>query len=88
MDDPLTEGPEATSKVIGNCRGMYVSAGKRELMLVAYLDFGFTAGEFSGNSISVVSRNPVTEIEREFAVVGGSGKLRMARGFANLECIY
>lgn len=88
VDDPLTEGPDPKSTVIGNSRGLYVSAGQKELMLVAYLDFGFTSGEFNGSSISVLSRNPVTDIEREFAVVGGRGKFRMARGFANLKCIF
>ncbi|KAK7840467.1 dirigent protein 4 [Quercus suber] len=88
VDDPLTEGPDPNSMVIGNSRGVYVSAGHDELMLVAYLDFGFTNGEFNGSSISVLSRNPVADIEREFAVVGGRGKFRMARGFANLKCIF
>ncbi|XP_059436458.1 dirigent protein 4-like [Corylus avellana] len=88
VDYPLTEGPHPKSTVVGNSRGMYVSAGREELMLVAYLDFGFTSGEFNGSSISVLSRNPVTQIEREFAVVGGRGKFRMARGFANLKCIF
>ena len=88
VDDPLTEGLDPNSMVIGNSRGVYVSAGQDELMLVAYLDFGFTNGEFNGSSISVLSRNPVADIEREFAVVGGRGKFMMARGFANLKCIF
>jgi hypothetical protein len=88
VDDPLTEGPDPKSTILGNSRGVYVSAGQDELMLVAYLDFGFTSGEFNGSSLSVLSRNTVTQIEREFAVVGGRGKFRMARGFANLKCIF
>lgn len=88
VDDPLTEGPDPKSGVVGNSRGMYVSAGREEVMLVAYLDFGFTSGEHEGSSISMVSRNPVTEVEREFAVVGGRGKFRFARGFAKLRCIF
>ncbi|TXG64819.1 hypothetical protein EZV62_011813 [Acer yangbiense] len=73
---------------LGTTGGFYVSAGQIELMLVAYLDFGFTDGEFSGSSISMLSRNPVREVEREFVLVGGRGKLRMARGFASLSAYF
>ena len=52
------------------------------------MDFGFTQGEFNGSSISVFSRNPITETERELAVVGGRGKFRMAKGFAHLKTYF
>ncbi|CAK7325770.1 unnamed protein product [Dovyalis caffra] len=83
--DPLTIGPEPTSGVIGHAEGLYVMSSQDVLTLVTYLDFGFTSGKFNGSSISVFSRNPVTEKERELAVVGGRGKLRMARGFVELK---
>jgi hypothetical protein len=35
VDDPLTEGSDPKSTVVGNSRGVYVSAGQKELMLVA-----------------------------------------------------
>ncbi|CAK9148503.1 unnamed protein product [Ilex paraguariensis] len=89
IDDPLTVGPEPKSKVIGNARGLYVSSSQdKDLMIVMYVDFGFTAGRFNGSSISVLSRNPVMEPRREVAVVGGRGKFRMARGFAKLKTSY
>ncbi|KAH1040415.1 hypothetical protein J1N35_042158 [Gossypium stocksii] len=85
FDDPLTVGPDITSEVIGNAQGLWVSTGKDVLTLMAYLDIGFTKGEFNGSSISVLSRNPITESERELAVVGGKGKFRMAKGYAQLK---
>ncbi|XP_042038751.1 dirigent protein 4-like [Salvia splendens] len=68
IDDVLTEGPE----VVGNARGMYMSSSQgKNLTLVMRVDLGFTAGKFTGSSLSVLSRNPVTESRRELAVVGG-----------------
>ncbi|XP_022947846.1 dirigent protein 15 [Cucurbita moschata] len=89
IDDPLREGPEYNSTLIGNARGMYMSASRgSDFCLVMYIDYAFTAGKFKGSSISVFSRNPVTETKREVAVVGGRGKFRMARGFAKLKTHY
>ena len=86
--DPLTVGPDLTSKVVGNAQGLVVSTGQDVLSLVLYLDFGFTQGEFNGSSFSVFSRNPITQTERELAVVGGRGKFRMATGFAQLKTYF
>ncbi|KAE8692634.1 Dirigent protein 4 [Hibiscus syriacus] len=88
IDDPLTVGPEKTSDVVGNAQGLWVSTGRDVPCLTIYMDFGFTKGEFNGSSISVFSRNPITETERELAVVGGRGKFRMAQGFAHLKTYF
>lgn len=85
IEDPLTVGPDPKSEKIGNARGMYVSSGQHVPTLTMYVDFGFTSGEFNGSSISVFSRNPITEKKRELAVVGGRGRFRMARGVALLN---
>ncbi|XP_015893427.3 dirigent protein 4 [Ziziphus jujuba] len=90
IDDPIREGPEASSKVIGNAQGLFVSSSSQPgtLGLVMYVDFGFTTGKFNGSSFTVASRNPITEGERELAIVGGRGKFRMARGFAKLNTYF
>ncbi|XP_038710076.1 dirigent protein 4-like [Tripterygium wilfordii] len=86
IDDPLTVDPDPASKVIGSAQGLYVSSSQEDTTtLVTYVDFGFTAGEFNGSSISIVSRNLVENKEREVAVVGGRGKFRMAQGVALLR---
>ncbi|KAL4347345.1 hypothetical protein GQ457_17G002250 [Hibiscus cannabinus] len=84
-DAPLTAGLEPTSEIIGNAQGLEVFPGHDTTSVVVYLDFGFTKGDLNGSSISVFSRNPVTETERELAVVGGRGKFRLAKGFALLK---
>ena len=88
FDDPLTEGPAADSKAIGNARGFYASTSRgSDLTLLFSGDFEFTSGEFNGSSISVFSRDPLV-VEKEVAVVGGSGKFRMAKGFISLNAIF
>ncbi|KAG9442598.1 hypothetical protein H6P81_018452 [Aristolochia fimbriata] len=82
-DDPLTDAPGGN--VIGNARGLWVSTGKQDLSLVLIMDFGFTSGPYNGSSISVFSRNEVPQPTRELAVVGGRGKFRLARGFAEVK---
>ncbi|XP_039055066.1 dirigent protein 4-like [Hibiscus syriacus] len=88
VDDPLTIGPNITSEVIGNARGLWVLSAQDAATLMVYMDFEFTLGEFNGSSISVFSRNPIIELERELAVVGGREKFRMAQGFARLKTYF
>ncbi|KAK1262779.1 hypothetical protein QJS04_geneDACA001156 [Acorus gramineus] len=86
VDDPLTDRPGGN--VVGNAQGMYMSAGQDLLSEVIVMDFGFTSGEYNGSSISVFSRNPLSQTNREVAVVGGRGVFRMARGFAKLKTYF
>lgn len=89
IDDPLKEGPNSDSKVIGNAQGLYLSSSQGDkLSLVLYADYEFTTGKFAGSSFSVFSRNPITESKRELAIVGGRGKFRFARGFAQVTTHY
>ncbi|MQM13270.1 hypothetical protein Taro_046195 [Colocasia esculenta] len=87
-DDPMTEGVDVASKVVGNAQGIYALTGQDKFSIFMAMDFGFTAGEFNGSSISMVSRNPISEPNREMAVVGGRGRFRLARGFAQLTTRY
>ncbi|TYI17684.1 hypothetical protein ES332_A07G042700v1 [Gossypium tomentosum] len=90
IDDPLRVGPGPTSKIIGNAQGLYLSSSQdaSKFTIVLYADFTFTTGKFKGSSFSIFSRNPVTEVKREVAIVGGRGRFRMARGFAHIKTSY
>ncbi|KAM7505573.1 hypothetical protein LguiB_004477 [Lonicera macranthoides] len=82
MDDPLTVGPEPTSKVVGRAQGIYASAAQQELGLLMVLNYAFVEGKYNGSNLSILGRNsPFSEV-REMPIVGGSGLFRFARGYA------
>ncbi|PHU10835.1 Dirigent protein 23 [Capsicum chinense] len=82
IDDPLTIGPDPTSKQVGRARGMYGSAGQTDLGLIMVISYGFTDGIYQGSSFSLLSLNPALNPVREMAIVGGTGLFRLARGYA------
>nr|CAD1821347.1 unnamed protein product [Ananas comosus var. bracteatus] len=47
-DDPLTEGPDPTSNVVGRAQGIYGSAGQNEVGLIMSMSFAFTNGSTTG----------------------------------------
>lgn len=81
-DEPLTESPDPKSEEVGRAQGILALAGRDELKLVMALSFSFSKGKFNGSSLSMLSENPVTHPVRELAIVGGTGKFRLARGVA------
>ncbi|KAL4187893.1 hypothetical protein AMTRI_Chr09g41300 [Amborella trichopoda] len=86
-DDPLTEGPNLTSKLIGRAQGIQAACSKTEFSLIMALNFVFTDGEFNGSTLTVVGRNPILQDVREMSVVGGNGVFRLAQGYAQLRTI-
>ncbi|KAF3787468.1 Dirigent protein 23 [Nymphaea thermarum] len=82
IDDPLTEGPEVSSKLVGRAQGLYALAGLQELSLLMAVNYVFMEGKYNGSSLSILGRNMAMRPVREMAVVGGSGLFRMARGYA------
>nr|QQM18941.1 dirigent protein 6 [Kadsura heteroclita] len=81
-DDPLTVGPEPTSRMIGRAQGIYALASREETTLLLAMYYYFTEGKYNGSSISIFGRNAVAHKHREMPVVGGTGVFRLARGYA------
>ncbi|KAL4187877.1 hypothetical protein AMTRI_Chr09g41170 [Amborella trichopoda] len=85
MDQPLTEGPNLTSKMIGKAQGIFASVSQTEPTIFMEMNFLFTEGKFNGSELTVVGRNPILNKVREMSVVGGNGVFRLARGYAHLR---
>ncbi|KAL6203973.1 hypothetical protein ACLB2K_021243 [Fragaria x ananassa] len=81
IDDPLTEKPELSSKLLGRAQGFYASASQKELGLLMAMNFHFIKGKYNGSTITVLGRNQVFNKVREMPVIGGSGLFRFARGY-------
>lgn len=60
MDDPVTEGPEVSSKLVGRGQGLYASAGSEEFSLLMVWSVVFKSGEYNGSSLTILGRNPVS----------------------------
>ncbi|OVA19658.1 Plant disease resistance response protein [Macleaya cordata] len=82
IDDPLTQGPELTSKAVGRAQGIFGFAGLNETTLVMALSFVFTDGKFNGSTLSILTRDPIMEPIRQYPVVGGTGMFGFAHGIA------
>ena len=85
FDDPLTEGPESTSKLVGRAQGLYGSAGQQELGLLLAMNLVFITGKFNGSGLTILGRNAVFHSIREMPIIGGTGAFRLARGFVTAK---
>ncbi|CAL5034264.1 unnamed protein product [Urochloa decumbens] len=84
MDDVLTEGPSRGSRPVGRAQGTYVTASMEEgrpAMLLSMNVLLTDYAPYTGSTVAVMGRNDVMEPVRELAVVGGTGKFRMATGY-------
>ncbi|OVA19657.1 Plant disease resistance response protein [Macleaya cordata] len=82
IDDPLTQGPELTSKAVGRAQGIVGFAGLNQTTLLMALSFVFTDDKFNGSTLSILTRDPITDPIRQFPVVGGTGMFGFAHGVA------
>ncbi|KAJ7005259.1 dirigent protein 22-like [Populus alba x Populus x berolinensis] len=81
IDNPLTLGPEMSSRMVGKAQGFYAQASQQDLGLLMAMNFAFIEGKYNGSTITVLGRNEVFSTVREMPVIGGSGLFRFARGY-------
>ncbi|XP_027352608.1 dirigent protein 22-like [Abrus precatorius] len=85
IENPLTLGPQLSSKLVGKAQGFYASTSQSEVDLIMAMNFAITEGKYNGSTITILGRNPVFNKVREMPVIGGSGLFRFARGYAQLR---
>ncbi|OAE21765.1 hypothetical protein AXG93_2550s1020 [Marchantia polymorpha subsp. ruderalis] len=88
FDDAMTEGPDTNSKLMGRGRGFYVFNAMNDNG--AGLEFVWTAvfndaSGFGGSTLSFKGYDKIDDAEREIAITGGTGKFRLARGWATIK---
>jgi hypothetical protein len=88
IDNPLTQGPESSSKLLGRAQGFYASASQEDISLLVAQNFVFVEGKYNGSTIALMGRNSLLDKVRELSVIGGSGLFRLARGYALLTTQY
>ncbi|KAL3755112.1 hypothetical protein ACJRO7_002218 [Eucalyptus globulus] len=88
IDDPLTEGPEPESPLVGRAQGFYGSAGLESLSLLMNINLVFTSPEYNGSTLSIMGHNPTYETYREMPIVGGTGFFRLASGVATAKTYF
>lgn len=83
-DDKLTEEYVWDSTEVGRAQGLYVNSQVDGKSLHLLLSLVFTNKEFNGSTLEIQGADKFIKY-REVSVVSGTGKFRLARGFATLE---
>ncbi|EEF34117.1 conserved hypothetical protein [Ricinus communis] len=84
IDDPLTEGPEPTSKEVGRAQGFYGSAGQDHTGASHGYELSFHYWKVQWQHSCHFGSKSSTHL-REIPIVVGTGVFRLARGFAILK---
>lgn len=87
-DDPITEDFDASSAQIGRAQGLYVTSALDGSNTHVLISIVFTSDEYKGSTLEVQGSSAQFERVREVSVVGGTGKFRLARGYATFQTLY
>ncbi|KAK4420541.1 Dirigent protein 23 [Sesamum alatum] len=87
-DDPITEGFDESSPQIARAQGLYVTSALDGSNTHVLISIVFTNEEYKGSTLETQGTSAQFEQVREVAVVGGTGKFRLARGYVTFETIH
>ncbi|XP_057790759.1 dirigent protein 22-like [Salvia miltiorrhiza] len=86
-DDPITEGIEEGSAPIARGRGFYVITDLDRTHGLWLASVVFINGKYKGSTLELQGSYSTFEGVSEVAVVGGTGKFRLARGYVTYETL-
>ncbi|CAL5092177.1 unnamed protein product [Urochloa decumbens] len=82
IDDTLTETSSPSSAAVGRAQGFYMMTSQASgATLTVCANFLLTSGDYNGSTIAVMGPDDIAKDVRELAVVGGTGRFRMASGY-------
>jgi hypothetical protein len=83
LDNPLREGPDPASRLIGRAQGIVVPASLDDSSVFAAINFVFSGdhGEYSGSTLATQGHFDASGRPSERSIVGGTGRFRFARGY-------
>ncbi|KAF8769190.1 hypothetical protein HU200_006693 [Digitaria exilis] len=81
FDCPLREGPDPASRLIGRGQALGVHTSLDGATASAAIVFVFSSGEYAGSTLATQGVYNTSGGPAERSIVGGTGKLRFARGY-------
>ncbi|KAK6918849.1 Dirigent protein [Dillenia turbinata] len=88
IDDDLTVDVDRNSTQIGRAHGLYVYSALDGSDCHMLLSLVFTTKEYNGSTLEIQGADRLFQKSRELSVVSGTGKFRLARGYATLETAF
>uniref|UniRef100_A0A7N0SYE4 Dirigent protein n=1 Tax=Kalanchoe fedtschenkoi TaxID=63787 RepID=A0A7N0SYE4_KALFE len=85
FDDALTAAIDRGSAELGRAHGVYVNTALDGSDLHMMVSFLFTNRAYNGSTIEIRGANRLLQASREVSIVSGTGRFRLARGWASIE---
>ncbi|CAM8949688.1 unnamed protein product [Rhodiola kirilowii] len=87
-DDAITTTIDRKSTELGRAHGIYVNTALDGSDLHILVSFLFTNKAYNGSTIEIQGADRLLQPTREVSVVSGTGKFRLARGWASIETVF
>ena len=84
----VTETPNLNSTRVGRVQGIFVTTSFDGLSVYVSFSILFTNRAYNGSTLEIAGAVNQFAAVREYAVTGGTGKFRFARGYATTETLF